>query len=136
MHTVEGLFVGSEYATQVWICTRVTEDLEKERKHRQKVDQLLKKVKYWAEAGFSNFEGGEGYPIKHEWDGVYRLGTQSSLYRFLGIYGGDKKDFFLILAAFLKRQKKLGADEKQRIDRIAEVKKRGQWKKKEESDER
>ena len=49
MTIVDGLFVGQEYRTSVWISKGASKALAKfERKHRTEIPKLLGKVEYWA----------------------------------------------------------------------------------------
>jgi len=131
MHIVDALFVGSDFVTSVWMSRDADKTLKKfQKKHRTEIPKLLAKVEHWAEGGFVNFEGGEGYPIKHESDGpgVYRLGHKT-LFRLLGFYENDDKGLFIIIDAFLKSGESLNSSDKDRIRAVANVKKYRQWQK-------
>ena len=127
MHTVDALYVGREFATSVWISQHARKTLEKlQRRHRKEVPRWLYKVKHWASAGFKHFEGSEGLPIKHERDGVFRLG-HTTLFRLLGFYENDEGESFVIIDAILKSGKSLGSHEQDRIRAVARVKAEGSW---------
>lgn len=129
MHTVDVLYVGGEFVTSVWISRQANRTLSKfARKHRQEIPNLLDKVRFWATGGFKRFEGREGFPIKHERDGVYRLGHKS-LFRLFGFYENDEGESFVIIDAILKTGRSLGSHEQDHIREVARVKAEGSWRK-------
>jgi mRNA-degrading endonuclease RelE of RelBE toxin-antitoxin system len=131
MHYLDRLFVGPEYETCVWISQKAGKFLTKQaRRHDKAISELLDKVEFWAKNGFANWEGGDGHPIKHEGDGVYRLGRRSSLFRLIGFYENDDKQSFLIIDAFLKLKQESARHEKERMRGVALIKKTvGAWQK-------
>jgi len=129
MHYLDALFVGDEYRTCVWISETADAFLTKKtgKGHDRAINELLDKIKYWAKQGFGDFEGGEGFPIKREPDGVYRLGRHASLFRLLGFYENDDKRRFLIIDGFLKLKVGSARHEKERIRQVGLVKKAKVW---------
>ncbi len=125
MHIVDGLYVGPEYATAVWLSRKADKALDRLHRHGRDIDLLQDKIEHYAKAGFIKFEGGP--VLKHEWDGVYRLGRPDSLLRMIGFYAHDNKGQFLIMDAFLKLKGGLGSHERERINEIARVKRYGDW---------
>jgi hypothetical protein len=119
------LFSEPHYATHVWLSRKADKALNKLRRHQNEINLLFDKVEFWATTGFIKYEGG---PIKHERDGVSRLGRPGSLLRMIGFYANDNKAKFLIIDAFLKLKHGLGAHEKERIREVARVKRNGAWK--------
>ena len=87
---------------------------------------LLKKLHHWAKNGFWNYEAAEG-PIRHESDGVYRLGIRLHLYRLIGFYADDDKHVFIIADAYLKKGQKLSGDDRKRIRHVATCKRDRLW---------
>ena len=127
MHIVDSLFGGPEYQTTVSISKKASKTLDKfAKKNQQVVGYLLKKLKFYAEKGFQLYEG-EGKPIRHEWDGVLRIGETSSLLRLLGFYEHEDKSSFLIIDAYRKHGQRLSSDDRERIDRVASVRRNRLW---------
>ncbi len=126
-HTVDPLYVGPTYVTNVWISERAVKNLKK-LSASPDVGKLLDKVAYWAESGFAKWEGspGSGRPIVHEWDGVFRLGYRS-LHRILGFYENNDKRLFVAIDAFLKKSQKLSSAERGYINEVAKIKKLDLW---------
>lgn len=130
MHVVEEYYGGSEFATAVWLSEGANKAILKfVRKGGQQAAVLLQKVEYWAKTGFASFEGGEGCPIRHEWDGVYRIGRTSSLFRLIGFYENDDRASFVIIDVLHKRGTRLTKGEISRINGVAQVKREGLWRK-------
>lgn len=100
-------------------------------KRPAEAEPMLKKLKYYAEAGFLRFEG-EGQPVKHEWDGVYRVAWEG-MFRILGFYEDESKRNFITTDAFLKRKTMLSRPERDKIDEVARVKREGDWKRRQPS---
>src|SRR4051812_6669723 len=113
MHEVEELFAGVLCQTRFWISDAATKAIDDYLSTRpQEAGKLAAKLKYYAQAGFLRFEG-EGNPIKHEWDGVYRIAWEG-LFRIVGFYEDDRKKDFIAIDAFLKKKTKLSAKERDR----------------------
>jgi len=114
-------------STTVWLSKRAADELT-DFIDRDKTTgaRFLKKLKEWAKAGFANFEGGDGFPIKHEGDGVFRVGMRSSLFRLLGFYNNGKGEF-IVIDAVLKRGLPLSSSDRKRITEVARVKRVGCW---------
>ncbi len=128
VHEVERLFEGAEYRTSVWISKAALKRFSKFSDTKDNPKRvLLKKLKHYAVSGFENFEGG---PIQQEGDGVYRIGRRGSLYRLIGFYEDSMRSSFIIMDAFLKSGQKLSAQERDRINEVARIKKNRLWKKK------
>ncbi len=87
---------------------------------------LLRKIKYYSGAGFGNFEYGKGAPVKHEGNGVYRVGY-GDLFRVYGFYHGPKRREYIALRAHLKRKQKNTARERQVIAEVRRTKDNGDW---------
>ncbi len=126
-HTVEELYVGSEYLTSVWISEHAAAELDRLSRSPD-VEKLIDKIEYWAKSGFRKWEGavGSGRPIVHERDGVFRLGYRS-LHRVLGFYENDDKGSFIAIKAFLKKGQRLSSVERRYIEEVAKVKKQNLW---------
>ena len=125
---VEALFVGPEFNTDLWVSDAAIAEIH----GLDGIDKkrFLKKLKSFAEVGFSEHEHRDG-PIRHEKDsgGVYRVAhTVKSLFRLIGFYGAAKTEFIAI-AAFRKRGQKLSGPQRDRIRKVAMVKQQGAWKK-------
>jgi hypothetical protein len=88
---------------------------------------FLKKLKHYAENGFDRFEG-RSSPIRHEWDGVWRVAHSASLFRVIGFY--DKgKESFIAMDSFWKRGQSLSKPQRAQIDKVAEIKATSNWRK-------
>ncbi len=129
MCEVEELFAGASHRTRIWMskaCRKAVNDYcRKREKHR---GMLLHKLKRQAEAGFGLFEGPQS-PIRHEWDGVYRVGYPIDLFRILGFYEDGSRRNFIAIDAYTKHGQKLSATDRHRIDAVAKIKRDGQWRK-------
>lgn len=137
MDTVEvRLLVGDpeSFATTLWASERTIKELlwyqKKKEKHR---GAFFQKLERYARDGFSRWEGPER-PIRHEWDGVFRIGD-SSLFRVIGFYAAGKSEF-IACDAYLKSGQKLSAVERGRIDTVAGIRGSGSWRKVESSGHR
>jgi hypothetical protein len=133
IHEVDPLFTGTGYGTALWISKTVADEIDSFNvKNRCAV---LDKLRYFATAGFWRFEGGKGFPIKHEWDEAYRIAYKtSSLFRIVGFYSINKTEFIAI-DAFTKRKRKLSSSERGRIDVVAAVKENSSWRKAEKKND-
>lgn len=128
MHVVDGLFVGNEYRTDVWISEKVAKALKKLQKRGDGL-RFLQKLEYYAKAGFQKFEGYKT-PIRSEGRGVWRV-RHSSLFRLIGFYD-DGKAAFIAIDAFTKSGTSLSAAERRRIKKVAQVRRDRLWKKKQQ----
>ena len=124
MTEVHALFVGRQFRTEVWVADKVIEEL-----HDSAPGKFAAKLEYFATAGFVRFEAKIGQPIKHEWDGVYRVGLHKSRFRLIGFYEDDRKACFIGVDAFTKGKQKLSVPERARIDKVAAVKAGASWRK-------
>ena len=128
MHIVDRLFVGPQYATEVWISEQAAGALKKfTKRDRATAARMLRNVERWAESGFQNYEGDEGTPIRHEGHEVYRVAYRSSLFRLIGFYEKDNRAVFIIMDAFRKRGRKLSKPERERITEVASVRDKNEW---------
>lgn len=90
---------------------------------------FVQALKRWSERGFETAEGGKGFPIKHEWDQIYRIG-KSDLFRIYGFYHGAGKCEFIAIDAFEKNGQQLNADERARINQnVRCIREASSWKK-------
>ena len=112
--------------TRVWITKPALQEFKKYQNREQPQKKFLKKLKRYAERGFVNFEGSEGSPIRHEWDGVYRI-SDGSLFRLLGFYENENRTDFIVIEAFLKNKTKLNSSHKDKINAIARIKRDKSW---------
>lgn len=125
---VDGLFVGAPYETEVWCSKIVADALDQLQQGTKRERQIANKVDYYARAGFRNHEGGHG-PIRSEGNGVFRIGAWGDLFRILGFYSTERKDEFIAIDAFGKREQKLRKNEKLLIERVAHIKSDKLWEK-------
>lgn len=125
MHLVDELFVGDEFYMTVRIAEKAKKELAKYVRRGQGT-RFLKKLKRYATVGFPEYEGDKN-PIRHEWDGVWRI-ADSSLFRLIGFYEGTGKESFIVIDAFTKSGKSLSVAQRRRIDEVARVKREGLWK--------
>lgn len=124
---VVGWFTGPEYKTQVWLTAAAVQEIFEYQKRKEK-DRgfFLKRLKHYARAGFRQYEGREGKPIKAEF-GIYRISDGSSLYRAYGDYENHEKQTFFIVDAFLKHGRELRQSEADRIRQAAKVAHNASW---------
>src|SRR6266550_1037214 len=106
--------------TRVWLSDRAAEGIA----DGPDPGYFLEKLEMWARNGFVLYEGGEGYPIKHEWRQVFRVGKKNK-FRLIGFYHGPNRAEFIGMDAFVKKKEKLNASERLRIDRVADIRDAG-----------
>ena len=123
MTEVDDVFSGLQCRTHVWLSQDAIDGIAE----YAKKDEFLKKLRYYAEAGFLAMEG-SGRPVRHEGSGVYRVGHD--LFRLIGFYEDDTKKDFIGIATFDKHGQKLRRNERELIKGIAEIKNGVQWKRK------
>jgi hypothetical protein len=128
MPEVDKLFVGRQYRTEVWAADRVIDELVGFARVNDEGKQFSLKLKYYAESGFAAFEKKKG-PIRHMWNGVYRVGLKSSLFRVYGFYDGNGKRAFIAIDTLSKRTTRLSSAERGHINEVARVKRDKLWKK-------
>lgn len=128
-HIVDEWFVGAEFRTSVWIAEKAQKALNKFVK-KGDGDWFLKKVKHFATVGFPRFEG-KTNPIRHEWNGVYRVAHAASLFRLIGFYDGDDRTRFVAIDGFKKSGQSLTESERNRIDEVVRVKRDQLWERRE-----
>jgi len=134
MVIVRPLFAGDAYRTEVWISDDALAAIEKYvRKKENPRGFLLKKLKHYAMNGFENYVGSDK-PIRHEWDGVYRIGHDNNLFRVLGFFDGRGDGIFISADAYLKRGQDLSAADRRRINAVARIKAEGTWRKASDDD--
>lgn len=126
--------------TPVLVSTRVIEGLDEYLgSHSREGAQFLTKLVRMAFSGFAPFVGVDNKPIRPEWNGVYRIGIQNSRFRLFGFFEGDTKAPFIVIEHHMKRGQKLDAKGRAKVDKVAEVRKHGTYRKvesQESSDER
>lgn len=133
MYEVEQYFRGK---TDVWLTDKVVEAIfDHDGLDPEDIDMsnipasLFKKISYYSEMGFLKHEGSKGRPIKHEGNGVYRIGHR--LFRVYGFYTDEiRKNEFIGITPWLKRGQKNTSRERAIIKHIAQVKTDGDWIKK------
>lgn len=118
---------GPDLATNVWASASVREALvwyqKRKETHR---GFFIGKLHRYAKDGFALWHG-EGRPIRHEWDQVYRIGHDSCLFRVIGFYAGGYQREFIACDAYLKGGTKLNRSERDRINAVASVRATGSW---------
>ena len=124
---VLALFVADRYRTRVWISDRAAEALGEYSSRTQPRGAFLRKLERYAENGFEHYCRGDGSPIKHEWEQVFRIGD-GGLFRLIGFFDGDRD--FVIIDAFLKKKQKLGGAERDRIDEVRRIREAKRWRRK------
>ena len=125
MHEVSELFPDKVCKTRVWVSDAASGAVIKfGKKHQQTIRELLLRLRRYTENGFVNYEGGES-PIRHEGNGVYRIGSPDSLFRFVGFYENDSRDRFIIIELYLKRGQ---AADQDLLRRVADIKQKTLWK--------
>ena len=124
-HIVDGIFVGPDFRTNVWLAEKAQKTLKKFIKRRKALG-FVEKIEHYATVGFWEYEG-DGQPIRHEWDGVYRIGRFSGLLRLVGFYEEDDKTRFIAIDVFEKSGRQLTMSERKRIDEVARVKSEELW---------
>jgi hypothetical protein len=108
--------------TRLWFSKRVWKVMGRYRDGR-----IHTKLKHCCQAGLWLFEGVIPPIVRHEGDGVYRIGFTFSLFRIIGFY--ESRQDFICIDAFEKGKTKLNASERERIARVADVRKNGNWRK-------
>lgn len=129
-------YPGVAWKTRLWASGTTLEAIEiyTARKDRPR-GFFVGKLKYYAETGFDPWIG-KDRPIRHEWDGVYRIGHPSTLFRVYGFFENNTTRNFIALDAFVKRGRKLNAREIARVNCVVDLRVRGAWRyRKEEANE-
>ena len=122
-----------EGQTDVWMTESVVDEIEKHDGTKAGVDPdepdhgLYRKIKHYSENGFWKFEGAKR-PIKHEGNGVYRIGY-GDLFRIYGFYNGPGRREFIAIRPHLKRGQKNTARERNAITKVRRAKDNGDWEK-------
>jgi hypothetical protein len=89
---------------------------------------FMKKLERCCTSGFEFFERGSSPVIRHEGNGVYRIGIRKSLFRLIGFYeDGTGKSNFICLDGFEKSGQALKAPERDRIVALAKIKREKLW---------
>lgn len=128
MIIVKRLFSDYEaVSTDVWISEKAAKKLLKQarKSHIPNFHALLKR---YAATGFSTFEGSQS-PIRHEGEGVYRIGNVSSLFRLYGFYDGPGKTCFIIVDAATKPDTQIDSQTKLLLRKVAKVRQYHEWRK-------
>ena len=130
MYEVEEAFPGIPCITTIWWTQEVRSDLMEFLKSKGKNERrFAEKLKYYARAGFRNFEGNQGSIIRHEGNQVFRI-SDGGLYRIVGFYEGDTKHNFIAISSFLKKKEKNSNKERQIYSRVVEVREKRLYRKK------
>ena len=116
---VRELFSDVRCETRIWLAERVAKAIGNDAR-------LLKKLKQYAENGFLLYEG-KDFPLRLEKPGVYRIGHRNDLFRIIGFYAGSSRSEFIAADAFKKRGQSLSKSQRERIDRVARIKRDGTW---------
>lgn len=126
------LFKDQPCETHVWLSEYAAEQIEAEFGNDAK--KFMKKLKTFAQGGFWNFEGEEWKPIRHEYEGAYRVRHKSSsLFRLIGFYEDETKRTFVALDGFLKhRGDQYTAKQWSLIQDVARIKAEPGWERDEE----
>jgi len=120
----------ARYRTNVWATERMIEQLTWYQRHKEKHKGFfVKKLERYAIDGFDLYQG-DDRPVRLEWDQVYRIGHQSTLFRVIGFYVGNPSEFIAV-DAYLKSGMKLKASERERINHAAQLRASGNWVKRE-----
>jgi hypothetical protein len=125
--TVFEVFPKARLTTPLWFSLKVIDEAKKFRVKGDPDGRFWKKLKWASNVGFPLCQRGD--ILKAEWNGVFRFGIKTSLFRIVGFYAEDGTQDFIAIDAFLKSGQKLGARERQCIDFVVEVKKYGRWRK-------
>lgn len=131
MIVVERLFPGTSLATEVWVSESVKEAIAQYALTERTQGEFLKKLNYWANRGFASLEG-RGCPIRHEWDGIYRVGMYATLFRIYGFYEGARKAEFIAVTSTTKREQRLRPADKNQINEASRIKTENDWHRMEE----
>lgn len=124
--TVDKLFVGPKYKTEVWVSKMVAQAFSDLLQAKSKSALIVRKMEHYAIAGFINYEG-RRLPIRHEGNGVYRIGLEKDLFRVIGFYTSVNKKVFIAMETIQKHGKKLRGNESDVIYSVACMKKNGLW---------
>lgn len=127
MIVVHPLFVGSRYATEVWISDAAIEEFEGlVRRNRKLAGQLKQTIERFAQSGFWKWEG-RG-TLRDEGQRVWAIGRKADLFRFIGFYHAGKNEF-VILFGYVKRGQKRGSEGNLLVHRAAQIRDNGEWRK-------
>jgi len=112
-------------AAHLWLTDKVFDELA-----RSGNGPFVKTLARMLKNGLVLYEMGEPPKVKHEWDGVYRIGIRSSLFRLIGFYeDGTNKTHFICPDCFDKGGQQLNAAQRQRINVVARIKSENLWRK-------
>ena len=134
MYEVDDLFEGMECRTRVWVSQKAAAAIlehDRRRGKRRKADprgEFLQALERYAANGFAHYEGAQGRPIRHEGDGVYRIGMKRSLFRIIGFYEDESRADFIAIDTFTKKGQSLSGSQRKRIREAARVKRDRLWK--------
>ena len=126
MTIVKGLFTGNIFFTEFWVSEDVLDDLYN-RKYPNR-NKLVARIERMSKSGFSNWEGTAGN-VRHEGDGVYRIGIHSDLFRIYGFYEKNDRRCFIAIKAILKRDKKMSERERNIVKQVKKIKEKKSWEK-------
>lgn len=116
--------------TDIWMTKEVFDFLDSY-KRVNKLDGTLfnkevGKLKKWCDMGLKNVQG-VGYPVKHEWDEVYRIAVDGKQFRIVGFFS-QNNGIFHAITFFEKKKQKLDARMRAVIDKVAAIKKDADYK--------
>jgi hypothetical protein len=126
MHEVMEVPLGA-CKTRLWISHTVAKELSRLRKRSDPNATVWRRLKRGAQMGLELYERQTPPVVKHEWGGVYRIGFINSLFRIIGFYKEDRKDVFIAIDAFTKRDQRLSAAERSRVNEVVRVKELNLW---------
>ena len=130
MIEVKEVQLAKDPKTRLWFSEKVQKEVAYFRRRGDPNGAFWMKLKRCCEIGFAYAEQG-GWPIiKHEWDGVCRIGIKSSVFRIVGFYAGDNKTDFIAIDAFEKQKgQRLSVPEQALVNVVVGVKKGSLWRK-------
>lgn len=130
MHYVREIPFGVLCKTRIWFSDAVSRVVDQFRRKGDPDGRFWRHLRRCAQNGLWLYERGRPSPVIYEWDQVYRIGFDHSLFRIIGFYeDGSNKTSFIAIDAFLKRGQDLSQAEQERIDEVVRVKQNNLWRK-------
>lgn len=123
MVEVDKLFTGAEYKTQVYASESVLDALD-DKSNRIAREKFRNHLERYATNGFEIYEPDN---VRHEGDGIYRIGIRGDLFRVIGFYQQGKM-VFVAIDQFKKAGQKLNASQRKRIEEVKHVRDEQLWK--------
>jgi len=127
LHDVYELNFGTTCRTRIWLSETALKELSRFRRKGDPNGVWFKKLKHHAVNGLVNAERSTPPIVRHEGQGVYRIGFRDSLFRLVGFYSNGQKSEFIVIDALTKSGQKLSKAERDRIKAIADVKSSVLW---------